>query len=423
MPQRFSAHAIVSACTLALLCSSVSAAPRRLVIIDQDGSGPGGSNQMAMMVLLQSPEVDVLGITIVSGNAWRDDETQHTLRMLELVGRTDVPVAKGAVFPLVRTQQETRLAAALNGDVAWLGAWGQTNPKLAQTYSDKGMVPSAKQTVGPWDVVPLAEGAPHIKPLEEDAAHFIVRQVRAHPGQVTIYAGGPLTNIALALAIDPRLPELTRGIVMMGGSISPQTDDPEFANSPRHEFNFWFDPEATRMVLRAPWPRVDVTTVDISIKAMFTQAMVDAISKSANPAAQYIKHWSQERFYMWDELAACAWLDSSIITRERIVYMDVDLSHGPNYGETLTWSEALKPATEVRKVHAQLDVDVTKFTKMFVDLMSAPAGAARELHQPDGDERNRANQQPDKRRRDHHEPDPFEHRLIGRLDQFGKVIG
>ena len=358
-------------CALAL-SGSVSAAPKRLVIIDQDGSGPGGSNQMAMMVLLQSPDVDVLGITMVSGNAWRDDETQHTLRMLELVGRAGVPVAKGAVFPLVRTQLETQLSAAVHGEVAWLGAWGQLNPKLAQAYSERGTVPAASPTLGPWEVGPLPEGTPHSMALDEDAAHFIVRQVRAHPGEVTIYTGGPLTNIALALAIDPRLPELTRGIVMMGGSINPQTDDPEFADSPRREFNFWFDPEATRMVLRAPWPRVDITTVDVSIKAMFSEAMATEIAKSTHPAAQYIAQWSKERDYLWDELAACAWLDPTIITRERVVYMDVDLSHGPSYGDTLTWSEALKPSSGVRKVHAQLDVDLTKFSKIFVDLMSAP---------------------------------------------------
>ncbi len=80
---------------------------------------------MSMMALLQSPQVDVLGITVVTGNAWRDDEARHALRMLELIGRTDVPVALGAVFPLIRTQEETRLMAPLVGKVAWLGAWGQ----------------------------------------------------------------------------------------------------------------------------------------------------------------------------------------------------------------------------------------------------------------------------------------------------------
>ena len=161
------------------------------------------------------------------------------------------------------------------------------------------------------------------------------------------------------------------GIVIMGASLNPQTEDPEFATSPRHEFNFWFDPEAAHMVLRAHWPRIDVTTVDVSIKAAFTQKMLDEISRSPNPAAQYIAKYSQERYYLWDELAACAWLDPSIITKERLLYMDVDLSHGPSYGYTLTWAEKLKPATDLQLVHAQVDLDLPKFSKMFVELMSA----------------------------------------------------
>jgi len=328
---------------------------------------------MAMMALLQSPRADVLGITIVTGNAWRDEEVQHTLRMLELIGRSDVPVVPGAVFPLVRTQQDTRLASQLVGKVVWLGAWGQGPTTLVETPTGVvSVTPANPQTHGPWEVPPLPEGAPHTKPLDEDAAHFLIRQVHAHPHQVTIYAAGPLTNIALALAIDPHFAELTQGIVIMGGSLNPQTEDPEFSTSPRHEFNFWFDPEAAHITLRAHWPRIDVTTVDISIKAMFTQQMLDAISKSPNPAAQYIARYSQDRYYLWDELAACAWLDPSLITKERQVYMDIDLSHGPSYGDTLTWTDKLKPALDLQLVHAQTDLDLPKFTQMFVGLMSAP---------------------------------------------------
>jgi len=349
----------------------VCAAQKRLVLIDQDGSGPGGSNQMAILSLLQAPQVEVLGITMVTGNAWRDEETLHTLRMLELTGHASVPVAKGAVFPLVRTERETRLASALEGKVTWLGAWGQGPMALMET---KGGVtpftPDKLDTHGPYDVPPLPEGMPTIKPIEEDAAHFLIRQVRAHPHEVTIYAAGPLTNIALAISIDPQFAELTKGIVLMGGSLHPQTEDPEFATSPRHEFNFWFDPEAAHIVLRGAWPRIDVTTVDVSIKAPFTQKMLDDISKSQSPSAKYIAAWSQNRYYMWDELAACAWLDPTLITREKLLYMDVDISHGPSYGDTLTWTDQLKPQTGVRLVHAQIDLDLPRFEKMFVELMS-----------------------------------------------------
>ena len=222
---------------------------------------------------------------------------------------------------------------------------------------------------GPYEIPPMPEGAPATKPLDEDAAHFLIRQVRAHPHEVTIYAAGPLTNIALTVSIDPEFAALTKGIVVMGGSLNPQTNDPETAD-PRHEFNFWFDPEAAHIVLDANWPRVDVTTEDVSVKAPFTQEMLDAIAKSQAPAARYIAEWSQRRTSMWDELEACAWIDPSIITKEKEVYMDVDLSHGPSYGDTLAWPEPMEPTTGVRLVHAQIDLDLPRFQKDFVNLMT-----------------------------------------------------
>src|SRR5277367_2757761 len=100
---------------IALVSVAGNAQTRRMVIIDQDGSGPGGSNEMAMMVLLQSPQADVLGITMVSGNAWEPEEVQHTLRMLELIHRTDVPVVPGAIFPLVRTEEESKIQREFYG--------------------------------------------------------------------------------------------------------------------------------------------------------------------------------------------------------------------------------------------------------------------------------------------------------------------
>ncbi len=364
------------ALVLALSLTTIAQAQKRLILIDQDGSGPGGSNQMAMMVLLQSPQVQVLGITMVTGNAWRDEETQHTLRMLELIGRTDVPVAQGAVFPLLRTQQETLLEAPLVGNVDWLGAWGGGPTTLSASGAPEkapdGQSVIYQKTHSPYEIPPMPEGTPHTKPIEEDAAHFLIRQVHAHPHQVTIYACGPLTNIALAIAIDPHFAELTQGIILMGGSLNPQTNDPEFSENPRHEFNFWFDPEAAHIVLRAPWPRIDVTTVDISIKARFTEDMLAAIAKSPNPAAQYLAHYSQERYYMWDEITAAAWLDPTLITKEKLVLMDVDIQHGPEYGNTLTWTDQFRPQTGLQKVHAQLDLDLPKFEKMFIGLMTAP---------------------------------------------------
>ena len=103
---------------------------------------------------------------------------------------------------------------------------------------------------------------------------------------------------------------------------------------------------------------------------MRATARIRTDRSSQTPAARYIAAWSQDRYYLWDELAACAWIDPAIITKQDALYMDVDLSHGADYGDTLTWSEALKPATDVRLVHAQMDLDLPKFQKMFVELMT-----------------------------------------------------
>lgn len=333
-----------------------------MVIIDQDGAGPGGTDQMAMMVLLQSPQTNVLGITMVTGDAWEPEEVQHTLRMLELIHRTDVPVVPGAIFPLVRTEQESKLQQQLYGSFSYYGVWQDLVAGSA----------NGKPSHGPYVVPKLAEGEPGIKPSAEDAAHFLIRQVHAHPHEVTIYAAGPLTNIALAISIDPQFAELAKGIVIMGGSLSPQTNDAEFTNNPRREFNFWFDPEAAHVTLRARWPRIDLTTVDISVKTAFTKAMLDEIAGSSNPAAKYLVTYTDRFSYCWDELAAAAWLDPAIITKEKELYIDVNLSRGSFYGDTLSWTAENKPALDLQPVHVQTDLDLPRFNRLFIELMKAP---------------------------------------------------
>ena len=192
--------------------------------------------------------------------------------------------------------------------------------------------------------------------------------MRAHPHEVTIYAAGPLTNIALAIAIDPEFASLTKGIALMGGSLNPQTEDPEFATNPRHEFNLWFDPEAAHIVLRADWPRIDVTTADVSLKAPFSKEMLDTMCEVEYHRRRNTLPATEPRIATTcgTEFAALSWVDPTLVTKENKVYMDVDLSRGPNYGDTLTWNESLKPETGVRLVHAQLDLDLQRFQKLFV---------------------------------------------------------
>ena len=203
--------------------------------------------------------------------------------------------------------------------------------------------------------------------------------VHKYPHEVTIYEGGPMTNLALANAIDPHFAELAEGLVFMGGSLSPQTDDPEFINSPRHEFNFWFDPEAAKSVLQAPWKEIVCTPVDISVKTRITDAMIAEIKKSNSAAAQYVVKFfmaDQGGFYMWDELAAAAWIDPTLITRKETRYMSVDTDHGAAYGNTLTWTDKDNPKLGSQLVEIQMDLDLARFNKMFVELMKAPTPLA-----------------------------------------------
>jgi inosine-uridine nucleoside N-ribohydrolase len=341
---------------LLLLSGYLAAQPRRKVIINEDCSGPGGSNMQTLALLIQSPQVEVLGITVVSGNQWRDEEVAHTLRLLEIIGRTDIPVVPGAVFPLVRTRAEAQMWQGQYGKVGFAGAWDD------RWWHEASVVPA------------LPEGAPTTKSVHEDAAHFLIRMVHKYPGEITIYEGGPMTNLALAISIDPEFPELAEQLVFMGGSVSPQTDNPEFANNPRHEFNFWFDPEAARIVLRAPWKKIVCTPVDISLKTLLTPEIVQQINKSGTSLARYIARYYQRgggADIMWDELAAAAWIDPSIITRQETRYMSVDVDHGAGYGNTLTWSEKDKPALPLQKVEIQFDLDKEKFYRMFDVLMTA----------------------------------------------------
>src|SRR5580700_1275034 len=87
------------------LVSPLLAQGKSKVIIDQDCAGPGGTDMQAVLAIVNSPKADVLGITVVTGDAWRDEEIQHTLRLLEIIGRTDIPVVPGAVFPIVNSKE------------------------------------------------------------------------------------------------------------------------------------------------------------------------------------------------------------------------------------------------------------------------------------------------------------------------------
>jgi purine nucleosidase len=346
------------------LLFAISASAQKIkVIVDQDARGPGTSDQQAILVFLQSEKFDVLGITTVSGDQWVKEETQHVLRLLEIANRTDVPVIQGAEFPLLNSKEESERWEALYGKFEYKGCWTdkfEANRSIVfeMPYHDPDVVP------------PMREGEPHIEAARGTAAEFIVKMVHKYPGEVVLWAGGPLTNYALALKLDPSVAGLAKEFVMMGGGLYADKGAIDTgAIDARREFNWWFDPEAARIVLRAPWKKITVTPIDISVKTRFTSETKATISKAGTPVTKYLDKYSLPG-YMWDEIAGAALIDPSIITGQKQLYMDIDVDHGASYGKTIFWDAKAQVPPYLRLANVQFDIDAEKFYKLYVDLMT-----------------------------------------------------
>ena len=358
--------------TLVVLCAAddgfaAQASERRKVIIDQDAFGPAGSDLQAILMLLQSPDVEVLGITIPSGDGWRDEEVSHTLRLLEIAQRTEVPVHPGAVLPLLNTQSRTKVWERLYGKLFYKGAWTEVWPA-------EGAVRRTPYHADPYLVPPSPAGEPRIKPAHESAASFLSRKVHEFPGQVTIVAAGPLTNLAMASRLDPEFASLARELVFMGGSFSPVAADngfaAEYANSPRREFNMRWDPEAASIVLHESWKKITEVPIDPTTRTFFKPEFIQEVARGQAPFAAYLGRFGQS-FPMWDELAVAVWLDPSIVTRSTTLLVDVDTTFTAGYGDTLSWSVGEGPGLGERAVTVVFDVDVPKFERMSLGLLKA----------------------------------------------------
>jgi purine nucleosidase len=340
------------------------------VIVDQDARGPATTDMQSILIFLQSDKFEVLGITTVSGDQWVKEETRRTLRLLEIAGRTDVPVVEGAEFPLLNSKEESEHWEALYGKFRYKGCWSDfskspegTPPAFREAYHEPSVIP------------PLVEGEPHTKPFDETAAHFIVRMVHQYPGEVVVWAGGPLTNIALALRLDPEVATLAKELVLMGSGMYANNGGITGIDG-RREFNWWFDPEAVRIAMRAPWKKITITPIDISVKTLVNPAVKAAIAKADTPVARYLTQYSVESF-MWDELSAAAMVDPSIITGQKQLYVDIDIDHGPSYGETLFWQPGAELPPYERIATVQFDVDTQKLYDLYVKLMTQPPRTAK----------------------------------------------
>jgi inosine-uridine nucleoside N-ribohydrolase len=187
---------------------------------------------------------------------------------------------------------------------------------------------------------------------------------------VVIWAGGPLTNIALALRLDPEVATLAKSLVLMGSGMYADNGGITSIDG-RREFNWWFDPEAVRIVMRSPWKSITITPIDVSVKTTVNPAVRTEIAKADTPVARYLTQYSVESF-MWDELSAAAMVDPSIITRQKELYVDIDVDHGPSYGETLFWDTQAQVPPYEKKAMVQFDVDTKKLYDLYVKLMTQP---------------------------------------------------
>ncbi|WP_156840294.1 nucleoside hydrolase [Novosphingobium aquimarinum] len=356
-------RALLLGLILAVIAAPAWSAPRK-VVIDDEGFA------LMHLMLLGSKDVDVIGITTVSGNAWAKHATAMVLRGLEIAHREDVPVAKGATYPLLNSEALTERWEALYGKLTWKGAWMREWVEPT--------VQSAPPYLSAEADITLPNGNPKLEATSEIAANFLIRLVHEHPGEITIVACGPLTNLALAQRLDPEFASLVGELVYMGGSLNPQqvlSDVSaaqfarEFVNSPRREFNARFDPEAASIISRSPWRKLTVIPADPSTSTQRSKALLDRMAAVAAPdAAQFIAGL-EPGFPMWDEIAAGYVLDPAMVTKADAVYIDYNTMFGPSYGDTLSWHEHYQPGLGEQKANVVLAIDPARLEALMVRTM------------------------------------------------------
>jgi inosine-uridine nucleoside N-ribohydrolase len=269
------------------------------IIIDTD---PGVDDSMAIFFALCSPELDVVGLTTIFGNVHTSLATTNALRLLEIAGRPDIPVAKGADDPLARPYK---------GPVPYVhGDDGQGNIGLPPpTHS----------------AVPMT------------AAEFIIDRVMAHPGEITLV--GPLTNIALALRLEPRIAENVREVVIMGGNAFCQGNA-----SPAAEANILNDAEAADVVFGAAW-KVTMVGLDVTHKVHMSSAHLAEYGRIDNAMAQHIHRivphyvsffeatYHNDGIFVHDSSAVAYVIDPSLFTCVQAP-VRVDTDSGVSRGKT-----------------------------------------------------------------------------------------
>ena len=309
----------------------------RKIIIDTD---PGVDDTMAIFFALRSPELEVVGLTSIFGNVHTELATKNALRLLEIAGRTDIPVAPGAV---------DALTGPFEGPVPFVhGADGQGNINLPD---------------------------PAGQALDISAAQFIVEQLRAHPGQITLAPVGPLTNIALALRLEPRITEWVDEVVLMGGNaLAPGNA------SPAGEANIRNDPEAADLVFGADW-QVTMVGLDVTLRVHMTPEHIAEYATHGNPMSDHIVKvlphyrnyfesvYEAKGIFVHDSSAIAYILDPTLFTVRRWPIRVGTLGLGRGKTWPATGGRILPPWEGRPDVNVCVDVDGERLVEMEAEVL------------------------------------------------------
>lgn len=301
------------------------------LLIDTD---PGIDDALALILALRSPEVNVRGITTVHGNVPVEQGTRNAMRVLDLAGRGDVPVASGAAVPLLR---ELRTAELVHGSD------GLADLVTAEVDADPQPV------AGP---------------------EFLVRTVTEAPEPPTIVTLGPLTNLAIALAFAPHLAERIAQVVVMGGAVRSEGNA-----TPAAEFNILCDPEAAAIVLRSGVP-LTLVPLDVTMRAVFPGEWSERLEGSGDPVERfagglgahvtriYRKYYGIDGFALHDPLAMAVAIDPSLVeTRE--LWVTVDTGQGITAGKTFADFWHIPEPWGEPNARVALEVDAERFLRFY----------------------------------------------------------
>jgi len=336
-------------CAVILFDAGIAAAQRNdriPIIIDTDFVMPPHDDSMALMLALQSPEIEILGITTVAGNESVETATSDVLRMLEIGNRVEIPVYQGAEMPLVHEKSDYA--------VRKYGKWYSDDPPRAPV------------------------GGFATRQAEDEAAvWFIVRTVMSRPRQVTIVAIGPLTNLARAIRTEPGFAENVQRLVIMGGA-GALLPDGAGNITPNAEFNFWVDPEAARVTLRSGIP-IELSPLNVSRKSALTKDWYEKMVATDTPLTQLLRATLGRRFaaepdrswFMYDQIAMASVIDPGLVTSERL-YVDVNIDHGISYGVSVGGRDIWPGAEGLQQMKVQYDLDWPAFIEMCVERIQRP---------------------------------------------------